>query len=366
MALQSPIDQQALTTAAPQQDESNIPSPENYVAHSPRYYAIFVNFMSYVHEKSTPYAQDHEFTSEELLHVTSNHVCAYLNIKAFGKASPGANDKLISNFSGVDFIRKAIEHCLPEENNPTRSHQVRSLLDNIQSTVKEICVDNEPFSQDHPKDIIEPAPIESNNDTTSRMLINMHNRHMQFLSVIESMDSTIQTLTKGIQQMKRALESQNLQIQNELGSSDEQAHHDFTSIPMVDNAETTALVIKLKEEESGIAAALNSLTENKELVQHPSMETTSIKIGLDGYCLFYNELGKEFDLPEGFELPTCDLMEAWTAWLTGFPDHKFRVTNTSDQGETESLVDAPIKPLRKMKLGCVPISSKKKYKDGWR
>ena len=372
MELRSPssdLDQQVLTTAAAKQDEINIPSSDDCAAYSSRYHAIFVNFMSYVHEKSTPYAQDHEFIPDDLMHITAANVCAYLNIKAFGKANPGADDKLISNFRGVDFIRKAIDHCMPEENNPTRSSEVRSLLEKVHSIGRNIGGDNKPFPQDQAVDLAATAPnfpIETNNDTTARMLLNMHNRHMQFLSVIQSMDSTIRTLAKTVQQMKRALESHNLQIQNELGASDEQAHQDFTSMPMVDNAETTALVNKLKEEESIIAAALNSLTDNKESVQPPSMVTTSIKLGLDGYCLFYNEMGKEFDLPEGFELPTCDLIEAWTAWLTGFPDHKFRVTKTTEEGDAETLVDAPIKPLRKMKLGSVPVSLKKKYKDGWR
>ena len=347
-------------------DEENLgdtssPPEEAVVSPSPRYHAIFVNFMSYFHEKSTPYPQDHVFTSEDLLAITPDEICGYLNTKAFGKLNPEAQDKLASNWIGVDFIRKAIEHNLPQENNPARSSQVQNLMDRIRSMEKRESGGVPMLPRDSAAGVFksENMLLELNNTDTNQMLRKMHDRNVQYINIIQTMDSTIRTLTKTVQQMKRTLESHNLQIQNEMIGLNGAAETGVVSLPMMDQ---TTLISKLKEEEAGISAALNHFHENDQNLS----ATTNIRLGVDGYCTFYNESGKEMDLPEKFELPTCDLIDAWTAWLVGFPAHKFRVIKASEEGDVDTLVDAPIKPLRNMRLGSIPVSLKKKYKDGWR
>lgn len=342
--------------AQPDQADDSISAPtESAVSQPPRYRSIFVNFMSHFHQRSTPYQQDQEFTDEDVLAVTPYHVCIYLNVKAFGKSNAEDHDKLISNAAGVEFIRKGIEYYMPHENNPARSGEVLSLMDKIRSLDPKAGKGTSILPHDS---LIDPedTPLEPDNVATTDLMRKMHNRNVQFLNVIQAMDSTIRTLTKTVHQMKRTLESNNLQINDEILGSE-----------LMDHSETTSIVKRLKAEEAGITAALNNLTKNEyPSLQPVPMGNSSMKVDAQGYCTFYNEVGKEMDLPEGFELPTCDLIDAWTAWLTGFPSHKFRVTKTTEEGETENLVDAPIKPLRNMKLGCIPASLKKKYKDGWR
>jgi hypothetical protein len=343
--------------APTEHDEEATPPPEKPVgSHSTSnvYHAILINFMSHFHEKSTPYPNDHEFSSEDLRAVTPNDVCVYLNKKAFGRANPGLNDKLTSNWSGVEFIRKAIDHYMPQDNNPAKSSQVKTLMDSIRLLSTRTGGGFSRFPQDSTAEsaLTEQDPLFESNVTAAQLLNKLHSRNAQFLSIIQSMDSTIRTLNRAVQQMKRALESHNVEMPD----------NDVTSLPMLDHTATTVLVAQLNEEENGLAAELKKLTN---YTSYPaSMRTTGIKVGPDGFVTFFNEMGKEMDLPEGFELPTCDLIDAWTAWLKGFPNHKFQ-TSTVD-GEEESLVSAPIKPLRNMKLGSIPSSLKKKYKDGWR
>ncbi|KAL3798098.1 hypothetical protein ACHAWO_010842 [Cyclotella atomus] len=365
---QTSADAELPAVEQPDQAEDSMSAPtESAAPQTPRYRSIFVNFMSHFHQKSTPYPQDQDFTDEGFLAVTPHHVCVYLNVKAFGKPKPEDHDKLILNFTGVDFIRKAIEYYMPHENNPARSNEVLSLMDKIRSLESDTKAGR--VAPILPQDsLVDPedthdASLESDNAVTTDLLRTMHNRNVQFLSVIQAMDSTIRTLTKTVHQMRRTLESNNLQISDEISASDCLAN----GVPLIDHSATTSIVKRLKAEEAGITAALNNLAKN----EYPSVlpvptGNASMKVDAQGHCTFYNEMGKEMDLPEGFELPTCDLIDAWTAWLTGFPTHKFRVTKTTEEGETESLVDAPIKPLRNMKLGCIPASLKKKYKDGWR
>lgn len=52
-----------------------------------------------------------------------------------------------------------------------------------------------------------------------------------------------------------------------------------------------------------------------------------------------------------------DLLQAWRHWITGFPDFKMR-------NNKNEIVDAPIRPLRRVTIGTIPRSLKKKFKDG--
>ena len=149
-----PTEDNLLTVTGQDEDDDHhdahhgIPVHDEIVACSasnsfPRYHAILTSFMSHFHQKSTPYPPDHVFTDEDLLAVTPNQVCAYLNAKAFGKSSPGAHDKLSCNSAGVEFARKAIGHCMPHRDldwdvvsktgNPVRPSQVRCLMERIRS-----------------------------------------------------------------------------------------------------------------------------------------------------------------------------------------------------------------------------------------
>lgn len=340
-------------------DDETVPSKALTSSQShPRSRTIFINFMSYHHEKTKPYPQDHEFTVEDFMTVTPQNICDYLAIVAFGKANPNESTKLISNYSRVDFVRGAIRHHLPKENNPAASDEVKTFMERIRSLtgIKEV-------NPTHTSS--ENGSAEATDGvTTIQMLRKMHSRNTQFLNIIQSMDSTIRTLTKTMNKMKKTLESNNLQIQNEMV---EGAEENGESLSM-DHSETISLMNKFKEEENSIAAALDNLTGNKEdpAAGPPLIRTSSMTLGTDGYCTFYNGDNKPLYFPEGFDLPTCDLNEAWTAWLTGFPKHKFRVKKSTEDSDVEAVVDAPIKPLRDMRLGCIPQSLKKKYKDGWR
>ncbi|KAL7483891.1 hypothetical protein ACHAW6_009531 [Cyclotella cf. meneghiniana] len=354
----------------------------------PRYHAILTSFMSHFHQKSTPYPPDHVFADQDLLAVTPNQVCAYLNAKAFGKSSPGAHDRLISNWAGIEFVRKAIGHCMPHRDldwdvdsktgNPVRSSQVRCLMERIRSLEKKrgenttvLPVDAlASYNVDH--DSTTPqheAPLETDGRTTTQALLRkMHARNVQFFHLVQSMDSTIRTLSKSMQQMKRLLETHNLQIRNEITRSNGIQDGIVPSLTAIDHTTTASLVSRLKEEGDGVTEALQHLTNNQDVAAQPaSMDAVTVRLGPSGYCTFYNEIGKAMDLPEGFELPTCDLVDAWSVWLRGFPNHKFRMPKTTNMDEEQdTFVEAPIKPLRDMKLGCIPLPLKKKYKDGWR
>ena len=347
--------------APPDHDDEIAPSEALTSSHShPRSRTIFINFMSHRHEKSKPYPQDHEFTAEDLMAITPQDICDYLTILAFGKANPDENTKLISNYSRVDFLRSAIQHHLPQENNPAASNKVKTFMQHIRSlTGRKLVNSSQPANSGNYR-----TAEATDGVTTIQMLRKMHSRNTQFLNIIQSMDSTIRTLTKTMNKMKKTLESHNLQIQNEMVEAEEENGESLS----MNHSETISLMNKFKEEEKAIAAALDNLTSNKEdsVVGPPLIRTSSMTLGSDGYCTFYNGDNKTLYFPEGFDLPTCDLNEAWAAWLTGFPNHKFRVKRSIRDGAAEAVVDAPIRPLRDMKLGCIPQSLKKKYKDGWR
>jgi hypothetical protein len=349
-------------------EDAIAPPADESTNHSPRSYSIFLNFMSHFHEKSTPYPQEHIFSPEDLQAITPNAIVSYLNVKAFGKSNPGSYEKLISNWAGVEFIRKAIGQYMPQRDyewdvvnksgNPVKSTQVQCLMDRIRS------LETRKVEGDINGAIL-PASSHVGEEQASH-LRKMHARNVQFLHIVQTMDSTIKTLSKSVNQMKRMLESQNLQIRNEMIglSNGEGQDAGMPSLPPMDHVTTASLVTRLKEEETEVAETLHELN-NEEAALQPDVGVVTLRLGPDGYCKFYNELGKATDIPEGFELPTCDLIDAWNFWLIGFPNHKFRMPKASDEGE-DTLVDAPIKPLRETKLGSIPSSLKKKYKDGWR
>eukprot|EP00804_Cyclotella_cryptica_P005650 CCRYP_000027-RB/>CCRYP_000027-RB protein AED:0.02 eAED:0.02 QI:1046/1/1/1/0/0/3/159/443 len=311
--------------------------------------------------------------------------------RAFCMEAAMVGRELRSNWAGLEFARKAIGQCLPQRDldwdvesksgNPVRSSQVRCLMERIRSMEKVKAGDVAVLPMDAPAayDVGDDStarphspPVEADGGATSQALLRkMHARNVQFFHLVQTMDSTIRTLSKSVQQMKRLLEIHNLQIRNEIQTGAnglEDGVVPSLSITMDHHSTTASLVSRLKEEEAGVTEALQHLTNEEDIASQPvSMDAVSVRLGPDGYCTFYNEIGKAMDLPEGFELPTCDLVDAWSVWLRGFPNHKFRMpkTATTDE-EQETLVDAPIKPLRDMKLGSIPLTLKKKYKDGWR
>mmetsp|Transcript_3052 Transcript_3052/g.6699 ORF Transcript_3052/g.6699 Transcript_3052/m.6699 type:complete len:458 (+) Transcript_3052:253-1626(+) len=340
-------------------------SNKNGTPPSPRYLTILCEFMGFFHEKPKPYPKDHEFSEDELSAITPTDICKWMNAKAFSTPNPSPDAKLTgSGSSSLDFFKKALSFYMPlkdnwdveqRRGNPTRSQQVKELLHRVaalggKARKKEADQDNNTI------------PMELS-DGPHGLLQRMHTQNSEFINILNTMGSALQTFSRSVGQMKSALETNNIAIRHELANGANDDDDDMKEAAAV--AETIAeempdipaIDTEMKEDVARVAETLQEFM-NTNVVTNRDLRILS---GADGFCTFGSNIAgnKQMDVPDGFDLPSVDLIRAWRHWITGFPD--FKVKN--DNGD---IVDTPIRPLRFVNTSDLPQTLKKKFKDGWR
>ena len=314
-----------------------------------------------------------------------------MNMKAFGTANPEPEAKLIgAGSSSLEFMKKALSFYMPnnKENwdgernhgNPTRSQPVKSLMQRVAALgggrKKNASGDSNGDQNSNDPNAFPVVP----SDGPKGMLNRMQTQNMEFINILSSMGTALQMFGRSVEQMKSALEKNNIAIRTELASQEEAAvaPEDDAEEDTAANAATatststgTAAVVPLPEPmQVDLPAIANDMRQEVAQVAHTLQEFMNTNVvtnrdmtmnpGADGFCTFTSsKTGKQMDVPDGFDLPSCDLLRAWRHWIIGFPD--FRVRNDNDE-----IVDAPIRPLRFVNTTDLPQSQKKKFKDGWR
>ncbi len=243
-----------------------------------------------------------------------------------------------------------------QRGNPTKSHEVKTLLLRVKSIEDNRKKAPEMLAQ---KQCMEEIVTAINSaDGASGLLQKIQGRNDDFLKVLETMGTSVASLATTVEQMKTSLESSNDAIAKELSKEDSASTSAGEQAKMAtfisELPDVMGLASKMQEEISKVAESLQGFTRNP-ISLSPEMTITP---SVSGYCAF-TEDGKSYDIPAGFVFPQCDLYGAWRHWLIGFPDHKIR--NNKDE-----IIDAPIKPLRLVTLGDVHQAAKKRFKDGWR
>jgi hypothetical protein len=349
---------------------------------SPRYLTILCEFMAYFHEKDKPYPKDHEFTVDDLAAITPCDICKWMNVKAFGTATPGMDAKLVgSGSSSLEFAKKAISFYMPikgsydherKSGNPTRSRQVKELLQKVANmggkTKRENSTSNGTISlrqqQQHSPPILSMAAgVHVDGGGRHGLLQRVHAQNSEFVNILNTMGSVLHTFGQSLDQIKSALETSNIAIRHELANVAEKEKEDDDDDTPADDAEVIRGGERIDfstldaEMKNHIAQVTKSL---QDFMNTNIVTNTRILSGSDGFCSFGStDSGKQLDIPDGFTLPSVELITAWQYWLTGFPNFKV----TKDNGE---IIDAPIRPLRFVGIGNIPQSLKKNFKDGWR
>lgn len=331
--------------------------------------------MAFFHEKANPYPKDHEFTNDDLAAITPSDICKWMNFKAFGTSTPEMDANLVgSGSSSLEFMKKAVSFYMPEKGyyndelkcgNPTRSRQVKELLQKVSAmggkTKREVSSSNQPML----------AASFVGCGGRHGLLRRVHAQNTDLVNILGTMGSALRTFGRSLEQMKSALETSNIVIRHQLSNvgEGEENDDDDDDIPAApaDDAEELRIVDRMQVDFATLDADMKNHAAQVAETLQDFMKTNvvgnrSMRIvsGVDGFCAFISSAsGKQLDLPEGFDLPSVDLIQAWHHWLVGFPD--FKVKN--DNGD---IVDAPIRPLRFVNTGNIPQSLKKKFKDGWR
>lgn len=369
---------------------------------SPRYLTILCEFMAFFHEQPRPYPKDHEFSEDEITAITPRDVVKFMNVKAFGKPDPGPTAKLAgAGYSSLEFVKKAISFYMPNKEhwdfesnhgNPTRSQLVKDLLARVIALgggrKKKQDIDQENFdAAGHNMKVESDGPY--------GMLRRMQTQNTEYINMLNTMGMALKTFGRSVEQMKSSLERNNIAIRTELageaksgidkvdhfnaGASDGDGdgEHKDSEERKVENLEPAAAVddaaapheamlepvdipaidVQMKEDVAKVAETLQEFMHTNAVTNNGNL---SILSGADGFCTFgRGRTGQQMDVPNGFDLPSCDLRWAWRYWITGFPD--FKVRNDADE-----IVDTPIRPLRFVNTSDLPHSLKKKFKDGWR
>ncbi|OWZ02107.1 hypothetical protein PHMEG_00026388 [Phytophthora megakarya] len=105
-----------------------------------RYKPELTRFMSF--KDSIVYSNDYVFTMDELLRITPDHVCRWMNQQAYGDPEPNELMKPVHRRSStLEFAKKAISSFMPrinttwdpvtERGNPTRSDAVNKLIKKV-------------------------------------------------------------------------------------------------------------------------------------------------------------------------------------------------------------------------------------------
>mmetsp|Transcript_32307 Transcript_32307/g.61831 ORF Transcript_32307/g.61831 Transcript_32307/m.61831 type:complete len:598 (-) Transcript_32307:176-1969(-) len=406
---------------------------------SPRYLTILCEFMAFYHEKVKPYPKDHEFSEDELAAITPNDILKWMNVKAFGTPTPTSQSKLTGSFSTLEFMKKALSFYMPHKENwdsvaavvenrvdgdvsgsgcggsgsgrgnPTKSREVKALMQRIvalgggeKRKNRKDFDDSTTTAASQDNNYIYGMSLSSStagDGGPHGLLRRMQAQNNDYITILDTMGMALRTFGRSVQQMKMALETNNITIRHELsknygdnsnsnnnngcnnddnnGDNDENDDHDKedndmenTTPRLSSTPNIPAMNLEIKE----------STSKFNDIIQHFSTSNvvitsiTDIKIlsGADGFCTFHSELtGKQTDVPDGFEFPSCDLLRAWRHWIAGFPDFKMRnensiINSNNSDDDDEGVIDAPIRPLRFVNTSDLPQSLKKKFKDGWR
>ncbi|KAK1938298.1 hypothetical protein P3T76_009448 [Phytophthora citrophthora] len=102
-----------------------------------RYKPVLLKFMSYTY--GVEYDSDHAFSMEELLGITPEHICRWMNELAYGNPDPSGDLRPVHHRSTIlEFSKKAISAFMPCVNaswdpvaargNPTRSDAVNKFI----------------------------------------------------------------------------------------------------------------------------------------------------------------------------------------------------------------------------------------------
>lgn len=190
------------------------------------------------------------------------------------------------------------------------------------------------------------------------LLRRMHAQNAAYINILDTMGTTLATFSRSVEQIKMSLETNNIAIRHEL-ISNEAAENNGDHAHKEENFEAKDILTmntKMKEDIAKYADVVEEFNNNN-IVANTNMKILS---GADGFCTFNcDKTSKQMDIPDGFSLPSCDLLRAWRHWITGFPDFKMRNDN-------DEIVDCPIRPLRFVNTRNLPQSLKKVFKDGWR
>lgn len=105
-----------------------------------RYKPELMRFMAFTN--GVAYSGDYVFTMGELLNITPDHVCRWMNQQAYGDPEPDESMKPIHRRSStLEFAKKAISSFMPrinttwdpvnERGSPTRSDAVNKLIKKV-------------------------------------------------------------------------------------------------------------------------------------------------------------------------------------------------------------------------------------------
>lgn len=331
---------------------------------SPRYTSLLCEFMAYVHQKAKPYPKDHEFSEDELNAITPADMCRWMNVKAFGTPNPGIDARLTgAGSSSLEFMKKAISFYMPlkqnwdpdrGQGNPTRSKEVKEVMHRVSALGGKR--KKESIYQPESHLTMEVVP----SDGPVGLLNRMHTQNSEFIHILDTMETSLHTFTRSVSQMKSSLQTNNIAIRHELNA---QANGGTAQV-----AELDAIMaqqggqISLPTLASEVSESAGKVEESLQGFIDMSAVNTDMRVvaGSDGFTTFVSAMsGKHMDVPEGFTLPSVDLLTAWRHWLIGFPDYKIK----NDEG---GIMDCPIRPLRLVNTVDLPQTLRKKFKDGWR
>ena len=74
-----------------------------------------------------------------------------------------------------------------------------------------------------------------------------------------------------------------------------------------------------------------------------------------------NKHKTDWDVPQGFKLPSVDLFSGWQRWLQGIA-----LTTRVGNGENAETIDTPVKPLRLLQHGNLPYKVRRSYDTNWK
>lgn len=312
-------------------------------------------------------------------------MCRWMNVKAFGTPNPGPDAQLTgSGSSSLEFMKKAISFYMPikdnwnpelKRGNPTRSKEVKEVMHRVIALGGKKKKEEPPYDDSHEHYTNGNLAAQVPSDGPRGLLQRTCAQNNEFINILSTMGSALRTFTRSVDQMKNALEMNNHAIRHELTERSVTAATAASTESNEVFKDSLDGTEKMEEGSGGEAVDVPNLTEMENAIRECTAEVQDtlqsfidssavnsdmkILIGADGYCTFSNSHGKQVAIPDGFTLPSVDLVKAWRHWIIGFPDFKVK----SDSGD---IIDAPIRPLRLIDSADLPQSLKKKYKDGWR
>ncbi|KAI9995692.1 hypothetical protein PInf_012760 [Phytophthora infestans] len=105
-----------------------------------RYKSILIEFMAF--KAGHPFSTDTVFSKSDLLEVTLDDVCRWMNMRAFGEETPSEDAKPVNaRASTLEYAKKALSSFMPrrtvpwdpirKEGNPTRSESVNAVIKKV-------------------------------------------------------------------------------------------------------------------------------------------------------------------------------------------------------------------------------------------